>query len=206
MGAHPHQVVFDPSGRWLVVPDKGADTVYTIAFDQATGAMEIAESMRTAPGSGPRHMVFDAQRRNAWIVLELTSQVLSVSFDPETGTMAAKQRVSSVPESFTGENTGAGIALAADGLSLYVSNRGHGSVAKFQIDSSAGIVHSPEWASTRGTVPRFISLQPGAETLLVANEDADSIVAIHTSTFQTPGEILARTGSPVCITFIEGTS
>ncbi|MDM0040166.1 lactonase family protein [Variovorax sp. J22G21] len=204
-GAHPHQVVFDPSGKWLLVPDKGSDAVHTIAFDPDTGALRLACSLRTAPGSGPRHLAFDATGNFAWVVLELSSQLLAMAFDADTGTLTPAQRVPTVPEFFTGENTGAGIALSHDGAAVFVSNRGHGSVVRFQITPADGTLHSPEWVDTRGAVPRFITLVPDAPVVLVANEDADTIVALDESPLYVHDQALAYTGSPVCITFTKGT-
>ncbi|SEF27940.1 lactonase family protein [Variovorax sp. NFACC27] len=197
-GAHPHQLVLDPSKRWLLVPDKGGDAIHTVAVDEETGSLRLASSFAAAPGSGPRHMVFSADGIRAWVVLELSSQVMALHFDPATGSMRATQRTSSVPDAFTGENTAAGIALSADGRALFVSNRGHGSVARFAIDRDSGALTSPEWIDTQGKVPRFITTAPGGD-LVVANEDADTIVRIALTEFKvTP---LTTTGSPVCIAF-----
>src|SRR5215813_14824833 len=34
--SHPHDIVFDPSGRFVLVPDKGLDRVFVFRFDAAT--------------------------------------------------------------------------------------------------------------------------------------------------------------------------
>lgn len=207
-GAHPHQVVFDPSGRWLLVPDKGGDAVHTLAFDESTGALRLAASLQVPPGSGPRHLVFDAGGCRAWIVFELTSQIVSAAFDAESGRLTPVQRIPSIPESFVGENTGSGIVLDAADAAIWVSNRGHGSVVRLAIDETRHTLHAPAWFDAQGRVPRFISAMPqGAGILagtLIANEDADTIVGIEPGT-STPHRILARAGSPVCIVFIQGT-
>lgn len=197
-GAHPHQLVFDPSERWLLVPDKGADAVHTVDFDCGSGALRLVTSLQTAPGSGPRHLVLDPAGACGWVVLELSSQLLAVSLDAASGRLAAHQRVGTVPDTFTGENTGAGIVL--DGRSLWVSNRGHGSIVRFAIDAASGAVGDPSWTPVGGSVPRFICADPvrGPGAVLIANEDADTIVTVDAGS----GHALrARTGSPVCIVF-----
>src|SRR2546427_5700656 len=58
--AHPHDVVLDPRGRFLVVPDKGLDTTFVFRLDTATGKLVPAEppSVASRPGAGPRHADF----------------------------------------------------------------------------------------------------------------------------------------------------
>ncbi|OUM01071.1 lactonase family protein [Variovorax sp. JS1663] len=203
-GPHPHQLVFDPSGRWLLVPDKGADAVHTLAFDERSGRLSLTASLEVAPGGGPRHMVLSPEGRHAWIVLELSSQVLGASFDRDSGRLAPFQRVPSVPEDFAGENTAAGIVYLAQQNLLFVSNRGHGSVVRFAVEPGRGALSAPSWIGTGGQVPRFIAGLPGASTLLAANEDADTIVALPGGDAQAQVQPIAQTGSPVCIAFTQG--
>jgi len=206
-GAHPHQVIFDPSGKWLLVPDKGGDAVHTMTFDEYSGKLQLVTSKTVAPMSGPRHLVFSADGSAVFLVLELASQVLCARFDSTEGTLSPMRRVSTVPEEFTGENTGAGIALAADGSTLCVSNRGHGSIVRFQVGAAHASLSSPRWIDASGKVPRFIASSPRTNTLVVANEDADTIVAMDLT--DATISFLAATGSPVCVAFtppIEGNS
>ncbi|MDM0109170.1 lactonase family protein [Variovorax sp. J22R24] len=198
-GAHPHQVLLDPSGHWLLVPDKGGDAVHTVAIDEHCGELRLVSTFSTAPMSGPRHMAFSADGSRAWLVLELSSQVLAVRFDATSGSLRAVQRTSSVPDWFTGENTGAGIALSPDESFLYVTNRGHGSAVRFDIDRERGTLSSPAWTNVQGEVPRFITILPECDSVVVANEDADSIV--HVDAGNLKATQLATTGSPVCIAF-----
>lgn len=204
-GAHPHQVLFDPSGRWVCVPDKGCDAIHSIRFDATSGSLHRIHSMATAPGSGPRHMIFDHTGRYAWAVLELSSQVLSLSFDPETGELRAFQRSSSVPDSFTGENTGAGITIDQAGEQLYVSNRGANSICVYAIARKTGLLTSPRWRDAGGKTPRFICCASSpnlGSVLLIANEDSHNILSVD-GTSLTAGSVIARTGSPVCVVFTQ---
>ncbi|CAM3616160.1 lactonase family protein [Paracidovorax anthurii] len=212
-GSHPHQVVFDPSGNWLLVPDKGGDAVHTLTLDAATGALRRVASLHCAPCSGPRHLVFDRSGTKAWVVLELSSQVLSMHFDPSSGILQPHQRIASVPESFTGESSGAGILITDDGEALCVSNRGHGSVCVYAVGRASGVLSRPVWIGAGGLVPRFICQAPAATgaretdadasrtSILVANEDAHTIVraSVDSDPF-----VFAHTGSPVCVVFTQG--
>src|SRR5215471_15010869 len=56
--SHPHDVVFDPSGRFVLVADKGLDRVFIFRFDSAEGRLTPADpdSVKARPGAGPRHL------------------------------------------------------------------------------------------------------------------------------------------------------
>lgn len=195
-GAHPHQVVFDPSGRWLLVPDKGCDAIHTLQLDEANGSLALARTLKVAPLSGPRHLAFRADGRMAWTVFELSSEVLTAHFDAETGELLPVSRTSSIPGTVMEENTGAGIVLSADGRWLHVSNRGHGSVVRFDVCAETAALSHSVWTSTGGKAPRFIGAGP-RNTLLVANEDADTVMRIGAG--ESEAFLVAATGSPVCV-------
>ncbi|OQE20917.1 hypothetical protein PENFLA_c015G01933 [Penicillium flavigenum] len=55
---HPHGVVVDPTGRFVLVPDLGADVVRVFHINPLTGLLEPMEPLAVNPGSGPRHGVF----------------------------------------------------------------------------------------------------------------------------------------------------
>lgn len=201
-GSHPHQVCFDPSGRWLLVPDKGADAVHTLGLDSATGVLSLVHTMVTPPGTGPRHLAIDAAAEFAWLVLELSSQVLTCRFDVGTGTLAPIQRLMTVPETFTGHNTGAGIAYLPQLARVCISNRGHGSVASFAVSAASGCLTPLCWSDVGGKMPRFIAAL-SSTSLCVANEDTDQVVRLDALP-NVPPLPLACTGSPVCVAFTQG--
>jgi 6-phosphogluconolactonase (cycloisomerase 2 family) len=199
-GSHPHQLAVHPVGGWIAVPDKGCDAIHAVALDEASGRLSHLAKTSVAPASGPRHLVFSKDGRYAWIVLELTSQVLATRVTVD-GEFHAFQRLSTVPASETSETTGSGILLDPTGRALFISNRGHGSVVRFALDPSTGELSSPIWHDAGGRVPRFITFSPDGD-VLVANEDADTIVRLSPRT-GIPPVILTYTGSPVCIVFQE---
>jgi len=198
-GAHPPQLVYHPTGDWLAVPDKGTDTVHAVHLDEASGRLTWMHDSPLAAGSGPRHLAYSGDGRIAWIVLELSSQVLAARVCAQRGVFTPFERWSTLPAHYTGDNTASGIALSADESKLYVSNRGHGSIACFAVHD--GRLSPSGWHETGGTTPRFITLAPDPPALWAANEDADSIVRLHAAQ---PSTVLARTGSPVCIVFKPG--
>src|SRR5205823_5096504 len=71
--AHPHDVVLDPRGRFLVVPDKGLDTTFVFRLDTATGKLVPAEppSLASRAGAGPRHDDFHPSQPSLYPLHEL---------------------------------------------------------------------------------------------------------------------------------------
>ncbi|HEV2448454.1 MAG TPA: lactonase family protein, partial [Candidatus Sulfopaludibacter sp.] len=205
-GSHPHQIVFDPSGRFVVVPDKGLDRVFVFRFDAATGRLQPTAqgSAAARAGSGPRHAAFHPSLPVLWVLNEIASTVATYYWDAERGHLRAVQILPALPPDFVGENTSAEIAVAAGGRFVYCSNRGHDSIAAFAADSSAGLLTSIGWTPAQGRSPRFIGFDPAQRRLYAANEQSDTVVAwrADAATGQlTPAGQTIRNASPVAIVF-----
>lgn len=200
----PHFNPFDPSGQWVLVPDKGLDRVFCFRFK--AGQLHPAPSpwVDTREGAGPRHIAFHPLAPLAFVVNELDSTVTSYRFDTSTGALTPLQILSSLPDHFTGNSRAAGITLSADGQALYASNRGDDSLAVFQVDAASGRLKFVQSVASGGRTPRFFTLAPDGRFLFALNEDSDSIVrfAVHPDTGAlTPVEGVQTCGSPVCMVF-----
>lgn len=55
---HPHQAVIDPTGRYIVTPDLGADLIRVFQISNSSNDLLEREPLKVKPGSGPRHAVF----------------------------------------------------------------------------------------------------------------------------------------------------
>jgi 6-phosphogluconolactonase (cycloisomerase 2 family) len=176
--SHPHQVVFDPSGRFVVVSDKGLDRVFVFSFDAETGRLTpTAQGSAVArAGSGPRHAAFHPSLPVLWVLNEISSTVETWYWDAERGHIRAAQILPTLPGDFTGENTASEIAVSAGGRFVYCSNRGHDSIAAYSVDSNTGRLTSVDWTPSQGRVPRFIGFDPARRFLYAANEQSDTIV------------------------------
>ncbi|KAL4879032.1 Lactonase, 7-bladed beta-propeller-domain-containing protein [Aspergillus karnatakaensis] len=62
---HPHGVVVDPTGQFLLVPDLGADLIRIFHIHPVTGHLTAQESLVIPAGSGPRHAVFWTPKINS---------------------------------------------------------------------------------------------------------------------------------------------
>lgn len=195
--AKPHQVQFDPSGGFIAVPDKGLDRTFLFALDDAGRLHQRGTPAISREGFGPRHMVFHPNGRFAYIVDELSSTVTACAFDTASAKLTPFQIVSNLPDDFVENSRAAGIALSEDGLFLVASNRGHDSIACFDVNTQSGRLTSAGWLSSQGKTPRFLTFTPW-NAILVANEDTDTIFEMDRT-----GDacLVAETGSPVCIIF-----
>jgi 6-phosphogluconolactonase len=204
--SHPHQIVFDPSGRFVLVPDKGLDRVFIFRFNAQTGKLSATEqaSVETRSGAGPRHLAFHPKLPVVWVLNELNSTTATYSWDARTGVLQPRQILPSLPPGFTGNSTAAEIAVSPDARFLYCSNRGHDSIATYRIDPKTGHLASAGWTPSRGKVPRFIGFDPTGRFLYSANEQDDTITSFRrnpTTGKLTPIGQPLRSMSPVTFAF-----
>jgi 6-phosphogluconolactonase len=205
-GPHAHCVTFDRANRFVFVCDLGLDKVLAYRLDVQRGQLIAHDPpfAQVKPGAGPRHMVFRPDGRFAYVVNEMTSTITAFRYDADAGALHDVQTVSTLPEHFQGANSGAEIAVHPSGRWLYVSNRGHNSVALFTIDPNAGTLAWVEEQGTRGFKPRHFGIDPAAAYLAVGNQDSDTILVARVDAGTgrlTPSGVLAHAASPVCMLF-----
>ncbi|MFC5406828.1 lactonase family protein [Cohnella soli] len=172
---HPHSVFFSEDGRRLYVCDLGMDKVMVYERGQEQGEWTACDASSLEPGAGPRHLILHPANGYLYVVNELNSTVTRFSKNAE-GQLERKESVSTLPGSFGGDSWCAEIVVSPDGRFLYVSNRGHDSIAVFGIDGTTGVLTPAGHVSTRGHWPRNFTLTPDGQWLIAANEHSDTIV------------------------------
>lgn len=202
--AKPHFNLFDPTGRFVMVPDKGLDAILSFRYEGGALSTAPVASMKTREAAGPRHMTFRPQGDMAYVVNELDNTVVAYGYDAQTGHLAARQILSSLPENYTGNSRASGIQTDAEGRFLYVSNRGFDSIAVFAIDPQTGLLRFVAAVPSNGLTPRYFTLSPNGRYLFALNEDSDSIVTfdvdLELGLLKATGKQV-ETGSPVCMIF-----
>ncbi|WAL81235.1 lactonase family protein [Pandoraea sp. XJJ-1] len=204
--SHPHQIARYSTRQvdsdWHIVPDKALDIVFAIRWQDDGHVQTVANRWR--PGSGPRHAAFHPTQPLIYVANELDSTMTTWALNRETGQCTALGTVSLIPGEFDGVNSAAGIAITPSGRTLYVSNRGHDSVATLRLDPVSGRCGAPTWTSTFGQFPRFLCVSPSGRDLYVANERSDAIIQYAIDEDRdapAPTGVVIETGSPVCIVF-----
>jgi 6-phosphogluconolactonase len=150
------------------------------------------------------HVAFAPSGRFLYLVNELNSTLAVFSFDPQAGSMRPAQTVSTLPETYAGASAAAEIALDAAGRVVYVSNRGHDSIAWFRVDPASGRLSPGEWIASGGRTPRHLALDPSGAWLLAANQDSDNLSFFRID--QASGGLSAggrplTVPDPVCLVF-----
>jgi 6-phosphogluconolactonase len=202
---HAHCIVADPSNRFALATDLGADRVFVYRLDLERKALQHVEGRDAVmrAGSGPRHIVFHPTLPLVFVACELDSTVATLRFDATRGALSLVDTHSTLPAGWTGTNYPADIHIAPSGRALYVSNRGHNSIAVFLV-ASAGALTLDQVISTNGDWPRNFSLDPSGRWLLAANQKSNTIHVFgrdEASGKLTPTRQTIDLPSPVCLRF-----
>jgi 6-phosphogluconolactonase len=203
--SHPHAVIFDPSGQFVVIPDKGYDCTFCFRFADGRITPTAQASIKSRPGAAPRHAVFHPSRPLLYVNNELDSTVTVFDWDANNGRMTERQTVTTIPDGHAGRNTTAEIAASNCGRFLYVSNRGQDSVVRYIIDPASGRLGYAGFTPTGGVRPRFFALDPSGNRLYAANQDSDDIAGFQVDPADgalTWSGVVTRVGSPSAISFV----
>src|ERR1051326_4235903 len=153
-------------GNGALAADLGADRVFVYSLDLEGRSLRHVEEgaavMRA--GAGPRHLAFHPTLPLVYVANELDSTVATLRFDSTRGALSPQSTVSTLPAGWTGTNYPADIHVAPNGRALYVSNRGHNSIAVFSVAESTGALALDQVVSTEGDWPRNFTLDPTGNT------------------------------------------
>jgi 6-phosphogluconolactonase len=202
--AKPHCNIFDPTGNYVLVPDKGLDRVFTFRLAQGQLAAAPSPWVASREGAGPRHLAFHPSQSWVFVVNELDSTVTAYHFDAASGALRPKQIITTLPGNFTGNSRAAEIEISRQGRNLYVTNRGHDSLTVFAIEAETGWLRQIQVLPTGGKTPRFFAACPTGDWLYALNEDSDTLVQFAVKPVT---GLLTATGrsltckSPVCLVF-----
>jgi 6-phosphogluconolactonase len=188
-GPHPrqnrpqtHAVAVDPSHRYLVTADFGADKLYVYRFDPATRALSPADKAFEAlpAGSGPRHLAFDPGGRFLFVNCELTGDLRSYRWDASKGSLQLLHTLSPYPAEYAGAKSAAEILVSRDGRFVYVSLRGGvNSIIAYAVDADSGALAEIQRLSSGGKTPWSMGLDLSGRWLLVANQGTDSVAVFN---------------------------
>jgi 6-phosphogluconolactonase len=206
---HAHSVNVSPDNRFLAVTDLGLDEVLVYRFDAKTGSLAPHDPpyIKMTPGSGPRHFTFSPDGESAYVLNEMSAMVTSLSYDRALGKFTQGQAVSALPADFTGRRSAAEILAHPNGKFLYTSNRGHDTIAVFKLEAGGALLGSATWVTTRGKTPRSFAIDPSGTTVVVANQDSNSLAVYRLDAknggLSSVGDV-AEAPVPVSVVFVAG--
>ncbi len=206
---HPHSAMPSPDGRWVLVPDLGADRIYVYAFDVESGELKPHGSVKCEPGGGPRHFAFHPNGKFGYVVNELSMAVTAFAWDTEKGELELLQTFPTLTEEQrAGEvsNSASEVRVHPSGKVVYVGNRGHDSVTAFRIEADPSQLTPIDLEPIRGSHPRHFAVSPSGKWLLAAGRDSNTVAV-----FSIDGETGALqwtlesdyVPSPTCVLIVE---
>jgi 6-phosphogluconolactonase len=201
---HLHSALPSPDNRFVFAADLGTDRLYAYRIKPGKGKLRPAKTpwVSIKPGGGPRHFTFHPNGQWVYVAEELSAHVTALRYDDRSGAMEEIQRLSTLPAGFSDPSYCADIHVHPSGRFLYVSNRGHQSLAIYAIDQATGKLTMVDTPSVQGDWPRNFLISPDGRWCLVANERSDTVAVF--SIDQQTGK-LTFTGrelkipSPVCL-------
>lgn len=177
-GPHAHCAFVSPDDKHLYVVDLGIDRVKTYEIDYTREKLIPKPNCDgiTKPGTGPRHITFDQKGRYAYVIEELASSITVFQRDPDSGALHPIQDIATIPDDFKETNYCADIHIEPSGKYLYGSNRGHDSLAIFNIDPENGTLEKSGYQTVFGKWPRNFLIDPKGEYIFVVNQNSDNLV------------------------------
>lgn len=203
---HAHSINLDPAARFAFCADLGLDKILVYAWDPAKGLLTPHSTPFAAvpAGSGPRHFAFRPDAKFAYVCGEMTSTVVAYAYDADKGVLTELQTVSTLPEPVKGNST-AEILVHPSGKTLYCSNRGHDSIAVYDIDAASGKLTPKGHVPIGGKTPRNFALDPSGAWLFAAGQGSDSITLFKVGADGglTPSGVSLKVPKPVCVRFVK---
>ena len=206
-GPHAHWIGTSPDNRFALAVDLGLDQVIVYGFDSSKGIFKpvLSGFAKVKPGAGPRHLAFHPNGKFAYVLSEMDSSVTVFSYQAKNGAFSSLQTISALPKEYAGRKEAAEIAVDPSGKFLYTSNRGHDSIAIFEINPAKGTLKSLGQVLSGGQTPRHFAIDPTGTFLLAENQESNNIVVFHidpaTGNLTPTGQTI-EVPSPVCITFV----
>lgn len=173
---HAHQVLEDPTGDYVLAVDLGTDSIYSYTI--ANGKLTLRSQARLKPGAGPRHLAFHPNGRYAYVAGELDSTITVCRYDGKTGKVTPGSAQTTIPAGSPTNYPGE-VLVSPDGRFVYLTNRGHDSIAIFAIGQGGASLRRVGTPSCGGNWPRHAALDPTGRLMFVSNQRSNNVVTFQ---------------------------
>jgi len=201
---HPHMMLPDSTGNYVLVNDLGLDATIVYSFDTAAGRMTEVNRIAHTAGTGPRHLAWHPNGKVLYSISELGNVLNVFAWDGNGNLNSIQQDLSTLPKGFVGISGAGEVLVDAAGKFLYASNRGNDNIVICSIDPANFQLTVLGWVHTQGRTPRHFNFDPTGNFIHVANQDSANVVTfkVDKSTgMLTATGLYASTVAPSCIQF-----
>ncbi|MCU5746186.1 lactonase family protein [Staphylococcus sp. SQ8-PEA] len=178
---HVHMLTETPDHQYVVALDLGTDKLVSYRFGME-GLSEHAV-YDFEPGDGPRHVAFHDNGKIAYVVHELSNKVSVMEYD--NGEFREIERHLTIPESFNEETKLAAVRLSHDQKFIYISNRGHDSIAIFEIKDEGRHIELVDIVKSGGNFPRDFNISPSDNYVVCAHQEENYVISVFQRDKQT---------------------
>ncbi len=201
---HAHSIYADPANAFVYACDLGTDEVKIYRFDAAAGTLTPNDppAGRVPPGAGPRHFALHP-RGFAYANNEMGLSVTAFAHDAASGALTEIQTVPTLPEGSTQDGAStAEMFIHPTGRWLYVSNRGHDTIAVYEIGGDGKL--TPVEHAPTPREPRGFHISPDGRWLVVGGQKDDTVAVFRmdatTGKLRATGQTV-EVAAPVCVLF-----
>lgn len=174
-GPHAHQVLPDPSGRWVLSVDLGADKVRIFSLDTQAGTLVLNTETSLRPGTGPRHLVFHPSGSHAYVLGELEPTVTACRWDAAAGVLEPVGTTPLFPDGIDEAVSPSAPVVSPDGRHLWAAVRGTDTVVVLSLDAAGEHAEPVASVPCGGRWPRDLALNPPGTRLYAANERSGEV-------------------------------
>ncbi|MCC7418814.1 MAG: beta-propeller fold lactonase family protein [Planctomycetaceae bacterium] len=166
-----HCVAVDQFNRWVYVPHVEPNAVYQFRFEGGRLA-EAGKAPGGAEKAGPRHLAFHPKQPWAYTSDESGSSITAYQIDDKKG-LSPTQTLSTLPADFKANNSTAEVKVHPNGRFVWVSNRGHDSLAGFSIAGDGKLTAIGQTPTEK--TPRSFDIDPAGDMAYGAGEGSGKL-------------------------------
>ncbi|KAL8376692.1 hypothetical protein RB595_007691 [Gaeumannomyces hyphopodioides] len=188
---HPHSVFTDPTGRFLLAADLGADLIRVFSINPTSGALTSCANIASGRGDGPRHGAFWVKGGATvlYVANELSNSVsaYTVSYPSGSGCLGLT-RTQTVSSLGPGKTAPAGAKAAEVRVRddfVYLSNRNdqtfgsrQDAIATFAIGAAGGALTFVENVNSHSYFPRTFEINRAGDLVAVGGQTSSNVAVL----------------------------